>query len=227
MQYSVLQDIGLSPSEIEVYTSLLKTGSAKVGILLREIPLHRSRIYEAINRLLKKGLISYVIKNNVKYFQATDPERLLTYLEEQKKELNKKEERLKKLLPELKKKVSEGIPQAEAHIYFGKEGFKTMRNDVLKQKQDIYLIGALGKENEVLKYFFANFEKERIKNKIKWHVLFDNEVIGKKITKLPLMESRFLPKEYSNPTVINIYADRVVNVLWNEDNPICFMIIKK
>ena len=50
---------------------------------------------------------------------------------------------------------------------------------------------------------------------------------GKKITKLQLMETRFLPKEYSSPAVINIYADRVVNVLWQGENPICFIIINK
>ena len=41
------------------------------------------------------------------------------------------------------------------------------------------------------------------------------------------METKFLPKEYSSPAVINIYGDKVVNVLWKEDNPICFMIINK
>jgi hypothetical protein len=47
------------------------------------------------------------------------------------------------------------------------------------------------------------------------------------IIKHPLMESKCLPKEYSSPAVINIYADRVVNVLWQGENPICFMLINK
>ena len=41
------------------------------------------------------------------------------------------------------------------------------------------------------------------------------------------METRFLSKEYSGPAVINIYADRVVNILWQGETPICFMIINK
>src|SRR3989344_6425013 len=186
MDENLLQEIGLAPSEIAVYTALLKTGSAKVGVLIREVSLHRSRVYEAINRLIGKGLVSYVIKNNIKFFEATDPERLLSYIEEQKEKLDKKEETIKKILPELKKQISPLMPQAEAHVLYGKEGFKTMRKDVLKQKQTLYLIGAVGKEDKAVQYFFPNFEKLRVKSKIKMRVLYDSEVKGKSITKLDL-----------------------------------------
>jgi len=227
MNEKLLQEIGLTNSEIKVYTTLLKSGSIKVGDLMKQLILHRSRVYEAINRLTEKGLVSYVIKNNIKFFEATDPERLLSYIEEQKEKLNEKELNIKKIIPELKKQIPSSLPHAEAHVFAGKEGFKTIRKDILKQKQDLYLIGAVGKEDKFLKYFFPNFNKLRIKNKIKWKILYDAEVKGKKITKLPLMETKFLPKEYSSPAVINIYGDKVVNVLWKEDNPICFMIINK
>jgi sugar-specific transcriptional regulator TrmB len=227
MNTKLLEEIGLTNSEITIYTTLLRTGAIKAGALVREVNLHRSRIYESINRLTEKGLLSYVIKNNVRYFEATDPERLVTYIEEQKEKLNEKEKSIKKIIPELKKQISPLKPHAEAHVLAGKEGFKTMRKDVLKQGKDLYLIGGVGKEDKYLKYFFPNFNKLRIKNKIKWKVLYDYEVRNMKIIKHPLMESKCLPKEYSSPAVINIYADRVVNVLWQGENPICFMIINK
>ena len=226
MDSNLLKEMGLTNSEITVYTTLLNSGSVKVGVLMKKLTLHRSRVYEAINRLTDKGLVSYVIKNNIKYFEASDPDNLLIYIEEQKEKLNKKEKSIKKIIPELRKQPLR-MPYAEAHVFAGKEGFKTIRKDVLKQKQDLYLIGAVGKENRFLKYFFPNFNKLRIKNNIKWKILFDYELKGKKITKLPLMEGRFLPKGYSSPAVINIYADRVVNVLWKGDTPMCFMIINK
>jgi sugar-specific transcriptional regulator TrmB len=225
MDTKILEEIGLAPSEIAVYTAMLKTGSVKVGVLIKEVALHRSRVYEAINRLIEKGLVSYVIKNNIKFFQASEPERLLSYIEEQKEKLTSKEEIIKKILPELRKQTSL-MPQAEAHVLYGKEGFKTMRKDVLKQKQPLYLIGAIGKEDK-LEYFFQNFDKLRVKSKIKMKVLYDYEVKGKAISRLELMETKFLSKEYSTPVVINIYGDRVVNVLWQGEVPICFMIINK
>ena len=225
MDIKLFEDIGLTKSETEVYTQLLKTGSVKIGLLMKNVDFHRSRIYEAMNRLIDKGLVSYVIKNNIKYFEATDPKRLLTYIEEQKEKLDEKQEKINKILPELKQQQI--MPSAEAHVFVGKEGFKTMRKDVLKQKQTLYLIGAVAKEDKYLQYFFPNFNRERIRNKIQWNILYDHEAKGKPITKLSLMKSKFLSKEYSSPTVINIYADRVVNVVWNEDVPLCIMTINK
>ena len=40
-------------------------------------------------------------------------------------------------------------------------------------------------------------------------------------------ETRFLPDELESPAVINIFGDRVVNVLWKNDEPICFLLINK
>jgi hypothetical protein len=42
-----------------------------------------------------------------------------------------------------------------------------------------------------------------------------------------LFETKFLPKDVENPTIINIYGDRVVNVLWKGEESICFMLINK
>ena len=227
MDTKILEEIGLANSEIKVYSALLNLGLAKVGQLIKEVNLHRSRIYEALSRLMDKGLVSNVIKNNVKYFQASNPEKLLGYVDEQKTKLDNKGKEIKKLLPELKKQF-ELKPEAEARVLSGKEGFKTMRLDCLKQKQDIYLIGGKGVEYSALEFFFPGFDKKRIKLGIKFKILADFGVQNIKENKqLKLAEFRTLPKEYTSPTVINIYGDRVVNVLWKDKEPLCFMIINK
>jgi sugar-specific transcriptional regulator TrmB len=226
MNQKLLEEIGLTRSERIVYTTLLKSGSIKVGELLKRVDLHRSRIYEAINRLVEKGLVSSVKRENINYYSACDPERLVSYIEEQKKALARKERKVKELLPELRKQMPTELPEGEAHVFAGKEGFKSIRKDVLRQGKDLLLIGAIGKEDE-LEYFFPGFDRQRVKQGIKLKVLYDHQVRGRKISKLKLMERKFLPKEYSSPAVINIYADRVVNVLWKDDNPLCFMIINQ
>src|SRR3989344_6274974 len=124
MDLKLLQEIGLTNSETTVYSTLLKLGSIKVGDLMKKLTLHRSRVYEAINRLIEKGLVSYVIKNNVKFFQASDPERLLSYIEEQKEKLNEKEKSVKELSKNQKKKIS---PITKAVAYFF-EAFFAFKN---------------------------------------------------------------------------------------------------
>ena len=96
MDKKLLRGIGLAESEISVYSALLEMGSSKAGDLVNELSLHRSRIYDALNMLLEKGLVSYVIRNNVKYFEASDPEKLLTRVEEQKKMLDERKKEINK-----------------------------------------------------------------------------------------------------------------------------------
>ncbi len=223
----VLENTNLTKSEVEVYLALIRTGSTKIGELTKEVGLHRSRVYEAVNKLSDKGLVSYVIVKNVKFFEASDPNNLVLYIEEEKEKLEEKKKKIKKIIPELEKMPSARRHRSEAHVFAGKDGFKAVRRDILRQGEDIYLIGGVGKEDRFLKYFFPGFNRERIKNNIKWRVLYDHEVKGKNISRLKLMEVKFLPKEFSTPAIINIYADRVVNVLWDGDNPTCFMIINR
>lgn len=226
MDARLLEETGLTRSEIMIYTALLERGSTKIGELVKDIGLHRSRVYDAMNRLAARGLVSYVIKNNVKHFEASDPEQLVSYIEEQKAKLEEKKNEVKRLIPELRKKIAPLRYHSEAHVFSGNEGFKAIRRDIIRQGKKLYLIGAVGKEDKALRYFFPSFDRERIKKKIKWKILYEHGVTGD-ITRRPLMETRFLPKEYSTPAVINVYSDRVVNVLWEGEEPTCFMIINK
>jgi len=50
---------------------------------------------------MQKGLVSQVIKSNVKYFEAASPKRLLDYMSEKKKNLESKEKELEALIPQL------------------------------------------------------------------------------------------------------------------------------
>ena len=61
----VLSELGLSEGEIKVYMALLKLGSSPVSALKEETKLHRTTIYDFIEKLLNKGLVNHVIKNNV------------------------------------------------------------------------------------------------------------------------------------------------------------------
>ena len=94
MDLAKLQELGLTRNEALTFTALLETGETKTGALVKKTALHRVLIYDALESLIKKGLASYVIKENIKYFQAANPERLLDFIQE-------KEETAKALLPEL------------------------------------------------------------------------------------------------------------------------------
>ena len=90
----VLDKVGLNEGEIKVYLALLKLGSVQVSKIKDETNLHRTTIYDFIEKLINKGLVGYVIKNNVKYYTASHPSKLIDFVKE-------KEENLKEILPNL------------------------------------------------------------------------------------------------------------------------------
>ena len=64
----ILQRIGLTRGESEVYITLLKTGNTSSGRLIKDSGVSRSKVYEVLERLKQKGLVTEMIKQNVKYF---------------------------------------------------------------------------------------------------------------------------------------------------------------
>jgi sugar-specific transcriptional regulator TrmB len=222
-----LERIGLSKAEARLYTALIRLGSSTTGSIIKETGLRKSTVYESLSRLLEKGLVSYVIKNNVKFFEAADPDRLVDFIEEQKRELDENRDEIKKIVPDLKSMQSSPKPHAEAHVLLGVEGFKTMRRDVLKHaKNEHLMLGAISREPVVMPHFWTYFNKERIRRGIKLRILHQQNTKEKPM-RGEMIDLRFLPKEIIIPAVINVYGDRVVSLLWKENYPICFMLINK
>ena len=222
----------MSKAEIKVYIALLELGSVPSGKIVKETELRKSTVYESIRRLQEKGLASYIIKESMKHFEAAEPERIIDFIHEQKRKLNDTESKAKEFIAELKKVSGVLKPHAEAHVLSGIEGFKTMRRDVLRNaKGEHLLIGAISRESEVMPGFFEDWNRQRQKKKIYIKILHKESAKQKAMAKKDFMgnyfATKFLPDEIESPAIINIYGDRVVDVLWKKSHPICFMLINK
>ena len=110
MDITKIEELGLRHNEALIYIALLEIGETTTGAIVKKTSLHRVLIYDALESLIKKGLVTFVIKENRKYFQATDPNRLLDFLRE-------KEEIAKSLLPELSLKREQAKTKQQVSIY--------------------------------------------------------------------------------------------------------------
>lgn len=217
----ILKEIGLTETEIKVYINLLSLGATSAGKIVEATGIYRKNLYDALNKLIDKGLVTYVVENKIKVFQPKDPDNLIRYLNEQKANIDDKEKELKKEIPELKKKFQSLIPEIESEIYRGIEGIKTILKECLNYKEVLF-IGATGDVGERLPYFWPHYNKKRIKLKCKWKSLTIYESRHKKVTKVKYHQYKILPKILSGLNVIYIYGDYVANVLWLE-KPIAFV----
>lgn len=225
MNEELLRGIGLTDTEIRAYLSLLSLGSTSAGKIVTETGIHRKNLYDALNKLTEKGLVTYVVENKIRYFQAKDPENLIRFLEERKNRISEKEEELKRKLPALKQMSGSLTPEIESEVYRGTEGIKTILKECLNYNE-ILFIGATGDVEDRLPYFWPSYNKKRQKLRSKWKLLLIHEAKNKPITKSKYYDYRILPGVLSGPNVIYIYGDYVANVLWLE-KPVAFVVKHK
>ncbi len=220
MDVTPLQDIGLTSAETRVYLAVLELGSSLAGEISKKTGMHRRSIYDAVERLLQKGLIAFVKKNNRKYFQADHPQKLLLQLKE-------KEHNLTALLPELALKYSLSKERQEASIFTGVQGLKAIFNDQIQEQKEILVFGASTDVNTILQYYLPHYENARIRHQIPVKIIYDESARNDiHLKKSQLLQVRFIPQAYRSPSSTNIYGDNVAILLWS-DEPLAILIKNK
>ncbi len=207
-----LINIGFSNREAEAYLTLLTLKEATVKEIAEKTNESRSHLYDTLKSLISRGFVSYVIKNNIKYFSAANPEKLLDCLKE-------KQCSLSLILPKLNQLAQQKFNKPVVEVYEDKEGMKTILNDILRTKKQWLAIGSTGKGPLVLPSFFIEkFHKERIKNKITLKVLCnatkEGKKRGKEFSQYALTEIKYLPKTHQNPATIYVYGDKTAIFMW-------------
>lgn len=213
----MLTEIGLKEIEAKIYLKLLEEDSILASNLARKLKLHRTSVYDTLDKLTNKGLASYFIKSGKKYFRATNPDRLLEIEEE--KEMN-----LREFVTSLKnlKKPQQKEPLFE--IYVGREGIKTIWEDILRglKKGDEFLALATGKAPKILPYYMPQFHKRRIKAGIKLRIIYgdtkEEKERGDELSKMRGILVKYIPRQFTNPAATLIYDNKVAIILWSEDN---------
>lgn len=211
---ALLEEIGLTKNEIKVYLVLLEKGTTTTAPVIKKTGINTSKVYESLERLLRKGLVSYSIIRNKKHWQAEDPTQLSVFLEEEKEKINQKQGEIKKLVPQLQSLQKLNEPTAEYRVFEGIKGIKTAREEALKiltKGDTFYLILSTYPENKNLEAYYAEFQERRAKKGIKYKAIFNNlfkeEAEYRKT--LANSEVRYVIPDVLAPTWTEIYGDCV------------------
>ena len=205
MDKEVLKQAGLVNQEIDVYLVLLRLGSIVVSKISQETGLHRSNLYDTLEKLQNKGLVSFVVKNNIKYYQATHPDRLISYLKE-------KTESVKSIIPELLDLTQLPKEETEVEIFKSKEGIKTIFKDIINSGQDYIVYGSAEKFEDLFPVYSKQFFRQVNEKGIKEKIIFQE---GTKVDiKTKNGEYKFISKEHVVPTSFNVYGNKVALFIW-------------
>jgi len=227
---ALYESLGLSPNEAKMYETLLERGESAISELAVAAKIHRRNAYDAMQRLLDKGLCFQIFATAENRYAAVDPDKLAELLAE-------KQQILQSALPGLKRKFHSRASKEEAYIYRGKDSIKNVWREILRIRQDTYTIGAKAQWwDPSLKTSREAFMKEARRLGLKFYLLFDREVkeqlpeFGR--TFPAKSEFRYLPKSYSTNSIIQIFGDYIVTYTgasighFNEDT-IFFVIRSK
>jgi len=199
-----LAEYGLTEKEIEVYLALLPLGSVTLQEIAKRMPYPRTTVYNTINYLASKGLVSKIVSKGVAYFSATDPGKLIDTINERKK-------LVESILPELKGLKKSIKYSSSVEIYEGFKGIYTLVSDVFKVKQQVYYFGGYKKSLDILKHLPEHASTMRVERKIPAKIIIDpadeprfHDPNYRKYT-----EIRFLDSFKDFPAMIFIYGNKV------------------
>src|SRR3989339_203493 len=102
----VLRKIGLTEYETKIYIALLDLGKATSGEILQKANLNTGKIYDILGSLKNKGFISEIIESGVRKFSPANPQQIFNYLDEKKEDIQKQEQTLNKIIPDILKKIN-------------------------------------------------------------------------------------------------------------------------
>ncbi|MFH1211838.1 MAG: helix-turn-helix domain-containing protein [Candidatus Woesearchaeota archaeon] len=216
----ILERSGLSKNEARVYIALLDSGLSSSKPIIKNTGLHRQLVYDALDSLIGKGLVSFVIQANRKHFKAADPKGFMDYFEKKQEEIDEQKQEFQNILPQLAARKEQSSEKQETTVYSGNKGIKSLIDDMLNQKSEILTIGASEIEAESFKYHLKfnlpKFHKFREQKKIPYKILFSEELRqrAKELNKLKHAQAKVLPKEFTTNSSTNIYGDKVSIIMW-------------
>jgi sugar-specific transcriptional regulator TrmB len=201
-----LEVLGLSARESRVYQALLNIGPTTTTRIINSTGVPSSKIYDILERLEQKGLVTHILVRGKKEFHPASPDKLSNLIKE-------KENVIQEILPKLQEIYNKKSEQIQAEIYKGKEGLKAIFDAILREEKDWLALGVSAKSEIILPYYMPHFYEEMKKKKINLKAFFVNSEetkrLAKKLDKYNNIKIRYLPKSIENLMTIFIYSNNV------------------
>jgi sugar-specific transcriptional regulator TrmB len=218
-ELSALEDLGLSMNESKVYLTLLELGDSGAGKIAQKSKIHRTNVYDALQKLVEKGLVFYFTKNDTKTYQAADPEHLSNLIQQ-------KERRLNSIMPKLN--LLKDLSESQRRSVTIAEGMVAVRNSMLghlKWNEPIYTIGSPAVAAALSMPFLTQFHKKRIEQGVPMIHIYNMDSLerARVMNQMKLTQARVLPKEFNSLISTGICGEEVTFRIWG-DNAIVIKI---
>jgi len=222
----ILEQIGLTPTETKIYLALLETGESKVGSILSNAKLNSGRIYDVLEGLIQKGLVSTITRKGVKRYSPAPPTRIYELLEQQRILLGEHQKAFEKVLPELQKRFATQKSRVRVEVFFGAEGYRAanelMFTDTKDKMLNVYGLSAVKRYPQslidALRFYIY---KKRKESGAKIRKLGAEEARIETVYDEDNSEIRYLP----HPTVIEFQTYGDITLVGYNQEPLLTIIV--
>ena len=211
MDLELLKEIGLTEGEIKVYVALFKLGSTSTGALIKESKVHASKVYPILDRLIEKGLVSFVKEGKKTIYSANPATTIISYLDKLQNKITNQKKSADQLIKELTKLKEFSSEESETTVFKGSKGLKNAYNIAiqdLREGDTIYSM-FLPKVDSKLLNFFEKLITSLSKKKVEHYLLY-NELVPemKMIENLPRVNVKInSPQGYHSPAEMCVYGN--------------------
>lgn len=222
-----LVKLGFNKNEAKVYLALIKFGRIYAKQIIKETKFHKNIVYDNLEKLIDKGLVSFVLEGKKKIFQIASPNSLVNLFEEKEREIKERKESAIKISKEIKKIVKSLPRKQEATVYRGVKALKSFYNETLN-KGDYVVFGAPQESVEIMgELFWENYNLKRTHNKIIVKMIFNPSIRyhGKKLIN-KFTKIKYFERDFEPLTETLIQGDEVSITVWTKE-PILFLIQDK
>jgi len=225
-KFADLLKIGLTEGEAKTYAALLELGPSTVGPVTKRAGVSSSNIYEILQRLIEKGIVTIIIKNGVKNFQGVSPTNLIKYLDTKQKELDEEKKLLEQALPRIEA-LEKTYPKQEAMLFIGTRGlraaYKEFYKGAKKDDENLWIYVHDKKYAKVSDKFYLHTWLEMVKN-IRSRGIADNSYRSSKFAKE--FQKKYKMRFVNFPVFSHgeVFKDRFLLVSW--EDPIITVLVK-
>jgi len=216
MEHTELTAAGLTDGESKVYLSLLRLGPSTTGPVTDTSGVSRSKIYTILERLMRKGLVTFTIKGKTRHYHVTPPEQLITYVRRQQDELGRIEQTIKKIVPQLYQEQASAPRATDILVYKGFQGIRTAHERMYLhlQKGDwFFYMGIPAQQEPRYHTYWREDHRRRSRKGIISKALFNRGTkrsILENRNSYRLSEARYMPLSVETPAWFMGYKDTIV-----------------
>ncbi len=235
---NIICNAGLSEKGAFVYLALLELGGAFPSRIAKHTKLKRSTVYEVLDNLAIKGLVSELQKHNKYFYSVEHPKRLINFSQRSITRAEENNQKLKELLPDLEGLYIGATSKPKVSYFEGADGVMEIYDDHVATNIKYEMLGFVN-VSEIMKFLPQKKYRDYVRVKERMGVASRGIIPDTKedraykntaykgIKKKILPEVRYIPKEeFPWKGDITIYGTNKISIISFDEQRVSGIVIE-